>query len=183
MGSNLARQTAFEKWKSPCRKRSPAKGVWQKSDDKSDRSIEKVTKKRPKESRKRKRKVIKLLLPTSFCGTLRKNQNLAKQRLVILLFSPVDSQESVLKVRKLGQFHVAIHVTHVAIRVSKVHLGNGVHYGETSAMRNPPPKPHEQIVPQAFQADAMEKSGKHVIGAFAHRTEYAAERRWEENKG
>ena len=42
---------------SPCRKRSPAKGVWQKSDEKSDRSIsEKVTtKKWPKESRKRKK--------------------------------------------------------------------------------------------------------------------------------
>ena len=37
---------------SPCRKRSPAKGVWQKSDEKSDRSIRKsdrkVTKSVPK---------------------------------------------------------------------------------------------------------------------------------------
>ena len=54
---------------SPCRERSPAKGVWQKSDEKSDRSVRKVTKKWPKESRKQK-KVIEFLLPTSFCGTL-----------------------------------------------------------------------------------------------------------------
>ena len=37
---------------SPCRKRSPAKGVWQKSDEKSDRSIregdQKVTERVPK---------------------------------------------------------------------------------------------------------------------------------------
>ena len=51
---------------SPCRKRSPAKGVCQKRDEKSDRSVrksdQKVTKRVPKT-----KKVIELLLPTSFC--------------------------------------------------------------------------------------------------------------------
>ena len=55
---------------SPCRKRSPAKGVWQKSDEKSDRSVRKSDRKVTKSVPKRK-KVIELLLPTSFCGTLR----------------------------------------------------------------------------------------------------------------
>ena len=44
---------------SPCRKRSPAKGVWQRKSD------QKVTERVPKT-----KKVIELLWPTSFCGTL-----------------------------------------------------------------------------------------------------------------
>ena len=55
---------------SPCRKRSPAKGVRQKSDEKSDRSIRKSDRKVTKSVPKTK-KVIELLLPHSFCGTLR----------------------------------------------------------------------------------------------------------------
>ena len=58
--------------KSPRHKRSPAKGVWPKSDEESDRSIrksdQKVTERVPKT-----KKVIKLLLPTSLCGTLIKD--------------------------------------------------------------------------------------------------------------
>ena len=54
---------------SPCRKRSPAKGVWQKSDEISDRSIRKSDQEVTEIVPKRK-KVIELLLPTSFCGTL-----------------------------------------------------------------------------------------------------------------
>ena len=54
---------------SPCRKRSPAKGVWQKSDAKSDRSVRKSDRK-VTESVPKTKKVIELLLPTSFCGTL-----------------------------------------------------------------------------------------------------------------
>ena len=51
---------------SPC----PAKGVWQKKEtQKVTEASEKVTKKSPEESRQRK-KVIELLSPTSFCGTL-----------------------------------------------------------------------------------------------------------------
>ena len=53
---------------SPCHKRSPAKGVWQKSDEKSDRSIRKSDQKVTE--RVRKQKAMELLLPTSFCGTL-----------------------------------------------------------------------------------------------------------------
>ena len=56
-----------------------AKGVWpkefgQKVTKKVTEASEKVTKKSPKESRKRK-KVIELLLPTSFCGTLKKGKH------------------------------------------------------------------------------------------------------------
>ena len=47
---------------SPCRKRSPAKGVWQKSDKKSHRSIGKSDRKSPENEKK----VIELLLPASF---------------------------------------------------------------------------------------------------------------------
>ena len=54
---------------SPWRKRSPAKGLWQKSGEKSDRSVkksdQKVTERVPKT-----KKVIELHLLTSFCGTL-----------------------------------------------------------------------------------------------------------------
>ena len=57
--------------RSPCRKRSPAKGVWQKSDEKSDRSVRKSDRKVTGSVPKTK-KVIELLLPTSFCGTLRR---------------------------------------------------------------------------------------------------------------
>ena len=55
---------------SPCRKRSPAKGVWQKSEEKSDRSIRKSDRK-VTESIPTTKKVIELLLPHSFCGTLK----------------------------------------------------------------------------------------------------------------
>ena len=48
---------------SPCRKRSPGKGVRQKSDEKRDRNIKKVTEKWPKASRKRKK------WSNSFCRT------------------------------------------------------------------------------------------------------------------
>ena len=54
----------------PARKRSPAKGVWQKSDEKSDRSIRKSDRK-VTESVPKTKKVIELLLPHSFCGTLK----------------------------------------------------------------------------------------------------------------
>ena len=54
---------------SPCRKRSPAKGVRQKSDEKSDRGVRKSDRKVTKSVPKTK-KVIELLLPHSFCGTL-----------------------------------------------------------------------------------------------------------------
>ena len=48
-----------------------AKGVRQKElDEKSDRSVRKSDQKWPKESPKTKKKMIELLLPTSFCGTL-----------------------------------------------------------------------------------------------------------------
>ena len=46
---------------STCRKRSPAKGVWQKSDEKVIEASQKVI---------NGEKVIEVLLPTSFCGTL-----------------------------------------------------------------------------------------------------------------
>ena len=49
---------------SPCRKRSPAKGVWQKSDEKSDRSIRKSDRKVTKSVPKTKKK-----LSNSFCRT------------------------------------------------------------------------------------------------------------------
>ena len=52
---------------SPCRKRSPAKGVWQKSDEKSGRSIRESDRK-VAESVPKTKKVIELLLPHSFCG-------------------------------------------------------------------------------------------------------------------
>ena len=51
---------------SPCRKRSPAKGVWQKSDEKSDRSIRKsdriVTKSIPKATKSDRTQFAALLL-------------------------------------------------------------------------------------------------------------------------
>ena len=59
--------------RSLCRRRSPAKGVWQKSDEKKwqkrQKSDQKVTKSVPKI-----KKVTKLLLRTSFCGTLSRNR-------------------------------------------------------------------------------------------------------------
>ena len=55
---------------SPCRKRSPAKGVWRKSDETSDRSIRKIDQKVTERVPPPPKKVIELLLPTSFCGTL-----------------------------------------------------------------------------------------------------------------
>ena len=50
----------------------------------------------------------------------------------------VGSQESVLKVAKQGQFHAAIRMktNGAAIRVPKVHLGDGRYRGETFVMRN-----------------------------------------------
>ena len=59
------------KKRSPCRKRSPAKGVWQKSDGKSDRSVRKSDRK-VTESVPKTEKVIELLLPHSFCVTLKR---------------------------------------------------------------------------------------------------------------
>ena len=48
--------------KSPCRKRSPAKGVWQKSDEKSVRSIRKVTESVPKTKKSDRTSFAALLL-------------------------------------------------------------------------------------------------------------------------
>ena len=61
--------------RSPCRKRSPAKGVWQKVTKKVTEASEEVTERAPKNEKK----VIELLLPTTFCGTL------------IRLFSPLSN--------------------------------------------------------------------------------------------
>ena len=42
---NQRSEPIFGKGRSPCRKRSPAKGVWQKSDEKSDKSVRKSDRK------------------------------------------------------------------------------------------------------------------------------------------
>ena len=53
----MNRRLDHPKFMSPCRKRSPAKGLWQKSDERSDRSIrrsdQKVTERVPKTNKKR----------------------------------------------------------------------------------------------------------------------------------
>ena len=72
-------RTSLLHQKSPCRKRSPAKGVWQKSDEKSDRSIRKsdrkVTESVPKTKKSDRTPFAALLLRhpekiSSFCTFL-----------------------------------------------------------------------------------------------------------------
>ena len=79
---------------SPCRKRSPAKGVWQKSDEKSDKSVRKSDRK-VTESVPKTKKVIELLLPHSFCGTLTfANSQQKYSRRVRKVFSGLRSESA-----------------------------------------------------------------------------------------
>ena len=55
-----------------CLIRVETKGVWQKSDEKSDRSIRKSDQKVTERVPKTRKKVIELLMPTSLCATLKR---------------------------------------------------------------------------------------------------------------